>query len=60
MRVLTFAALLVVMAIYFILAVAAEVYIDDFIKPQTLFANLLISTLITGAASLAVDIDVPD
>jgi hypothetical protein len=60
MRVRTISVLFIVTAIYFIMAVAAEVFIDDFIRPQSLFAYLLVSTLITGVAALAVDIDVPD
>jgi hypothetical protein len=60
MRVRTFAVLLIVMAIYFIMAVASEVFVDDFIKPQSLFTYLLISTLITSAAALTVNINVPE
>jgi hypothetical protein len=48
------------MAIYYIMAVAAEVFIDDFVKPQSLFTYLLFSTLITGVAALMINIDVPD
>ena len=60
MRVRTFAVLLVVMAIYFIMAVASEVFIDDFIRPQSLFTYLLLSTIITSTAALTVDVNVPD
>lgn len=60
MRVRTFSVLFIVMAIYYIMTVAAEVFIDDFVKPQSLFTYLIISTLITGIAALAINIDVPD
>lgn len=60
MRVRTFSVLFVVVAIYYIMALAAEVFVDDFVKPQSLFTYLLISTLITGIAALTINIDVPD
>jgi hypothetical protein len=60
MRVRTFSVLFVVVAIYYIMAVAAEVFVDDFVKPQSLFTYLLISTLVTGIAALTINIDVPD
>jgi len=60
MRVRTFSILFIIMAIYYIMAVAAEVFIDDFVKPQSLFTYLLFSTLITGVAALMINIDVPD
>ena len=59
MRVRTFSVLFVVVAIYYIMAVAAEVFVDDFVKPQSLFTYLLISTLVTGIAALTINIDVP-
>ena len=59
MRIRTISVLFIVTAIYFIIAVAAEVFIDDFIKPQSLFSYLLISTILTGFAALAINIDVP-
>lgn len=60
MRVRTFSVLFLIMALYYIITVAAEVFIDDYIRPQGLFIYLLIGTLITGLASLAINIDVPD
>lgn len=60
MRVRTFSVLFIVMAIYYIMTVASEVFIDVYVKPQSLFTYLIISTLITGIAALAINIDVPD
>lgn len=59
MRVRTYTALFVTTAILLIIAVAAEVVIDDYVKPHTLFAYLVISTLLSGAASLALSVDIP-
>lgn len=59
MRVRTFSVLFILMAIYYIVAVTAEVFVDDFVKPRSLFAYLLVSTLITGIATLMINIDVP-
>jgi len=59
MRVRTFSVLFILMAIYYIMAVVTEVFVDDFIKPRSLFTYLLVSTLITGIAALMINIDVP-
>ena len=59
MRVRTFAVLCLLMAIYFVTTVATEVYIDDFVRPRSVFANLLLGTLLTSVAALAVNIDIP-
>lgn len=48
MRVQALASLFVVMAILFIMAVAAEVFVDSFMKPASLFGYLIITTMITG------------
>jgi len=59
MRVRTFSVLFVIMALYLVITVAAEVFIDDYVKPHSMFTYFVLSTLLTGIASLAVDIDVP-
>ncbi len=59
LRLQSFAVLFLLMALFFIMTVAAEIWEDDFVKPHTLFMYLLISTLVTGLASLAVDIPMP-
>ena len=59
MRIRTLSVLLLVVAIYYIMTVATEVFVYDFIRPQSLFSYLLISTLIATIAALAIDIDVP-
>jgi hypothetical protein len=60
MRVSTVTALFIVIAIYFIMAVAAEVFVDDFVKPGSLFLYLLVSTVVTSLAALTVNVDIPD
>jgi hypothetical protein len=59
MRVRTFTVLFLLMAIYLVITVAAEVFVDEYVKPHTMFAYLVISTALTGLASLTVDLDVP-
>lgn len=51
--------LLLLMGIYFVMSVATEVFVDEFIKPSTLFSSLLVGTILSGVASLAIDIDTP-
>lgn len=60
MTVPMFSVLFILMAIYFIISVTAEVFVDDFVKPRSLFTYLLISSLITSIAALMVNIDIPD
>ena len=60
MRVRTISILFIIMAIYFIMTVASEVFIDDFVKPSSMFVYLLLSTFLTGIAALAINIDIPD
>lgn len=56
MRVQSIASLFIVVAILFIMAVAAEVIVDDFMKPPSLFSYLIITTMITGVlASVIVE-----
>ena len=59
MRIRTFSILFIIMAIYLVITVAAEIFIDDYVKPRSMFTYFVISTLLTGIASLAIDIDVP-
>ena len=48
MRARSLASLFITVAILFVMAVAAEVFVDDFMKPSSLFGYLLVTTLITG------------
>ena len=48
MRARSLASLLITVAILFVMAVAAEVFVDDFMKPSSLFGYLFVTTLITG------------
>lgn len=49
--------LLLLLALVMVVSTATEVIIDDFVHPRTLFYSLLISSVITTALSLVVDID---
>jgi len=59
MRIRTFSVLFLLMSLYLLYAVASEVFIDDYVKPHSMFAYLVLGTIITGMASLAVDIEIP-
>ncbi len=60
MRIQTVSVLLLLIAIYYIISVAAEVFIDDYVKPRSMFAYLLVGTVLTSLAALAIDIDLPE
>ena len=56
MHVQSVASLFIVTAVLFIFAVASEVFVDDVMKPRTIFGYLVITTLITGIiASVVVE-----
>jgi antibiotic biosynthesis monooxygenase (ABM) superfamily enzyme len=54
MRATTPAALFIVMAILYILAVASQVFSSDFLQTSSVFSSLLISTLVSGALASVV------
>lgn len=47
------------MSIFFTMAVIINIFIADFVEPKTMFASILIGTMISSVASLAIDIDIP-
>lgn len=51
--------LLLTLAVVFIMAVATEVFVDDFVRPRSLFAYLLVSSLITCIAATFIDVGEP-
>lgn len=59
MRLRTVSVLLLLVALYLVMTVAAQVFIDDNLPHLSDFANVLVGTLLTGVAALAVDIEVP-
>jgi hypothetical protein len=59
MRLRTITAVLLLLSLYFVMAIAAEVYIDDFVKPRSLYASLLLSTFLTSTIALFITIEVP-
>lgn len=60
MRVNTFSVLFIVIAIFFIMSIVVEIFLDDFIKPNSLFIYLFLGSLISTIAGLAININVPD
>lgn len=59
LRLRTITAILLLLALYFVMAVATEVYLDEFVRPHSLFSSLLLSTFITSIAALFITIEVP-
>lgn len=59
MKVHTLSVILLVMAIYFVVSVAAEIATDEMQHPLSMFARLLIGTLVTGVTAFIVKIEVP-
>ena len=59
MRLATVTALLIVLSLYLIIAVAGEVYIDDYLEPRSAFTALFLGTVLTGVAGFCVELDVP-
>lgn len=48
MRIQTLTSLFIVMAVLFVMAVASQVFVDDVLKPASLFGVLVVSTFFTG------------
>ena len=44
-------SLIIVISILFIITIATEIFLEDDLKPQSLFAYLLLNTLISGIIS---------
>jgi hypothetical protein len=59
MKAHTLSVIILVMAIYFIISVAAEVVTDEMPQPLSLFAKLFIGTLVTGLAAFVVKVEIP-
>lgn len=54
MKTKTLATLCIVMAILLVIAVTTELFIDDYMRPSTLFASIVVSTLVSGVVSTIV------
>jgi hypothetical protein len=59
MRPRTFSVLCMLTAMFLIIAWASQVFIDQYIRPKSAFAYLVVSTILTGILSLAINVDVP-
>jgi hypothetical protein len=60
MRLTTLAATLVALALYLIVSVGNEVFVDDVIRPRSLFFSLLIGTVLATFLVMPIDIDIPN
>lgn len=60
MRVQTCSALLLLTSLYLIIAFAMEVFIDDYIKPSSLFTYFIINTILSIIATTFITIDIPN
>lgn len=54
MRVQSYATLYLVVAILFVVAVATEAFVDDVMRPTTVFGFLAISTLLSGLTTTVI------
>jgi len=59
MKAHTLSVIILVMAIYFIISVAAEVATDEMAQPLSMFVRLVIGTLVTGLAAFVVKVEIP-
>lgn len=50
--------LLLLLALSFVMAVSAQVFVDDYVRPQSMFYNLLAGTIITTLGALFINIRV--
>jgi|SRR5579863_826203 hypothetical protein len=60
MRVSSFAVIFLLMAIFMIVSVAWQVFSDEAVKTKSLFLVMLAGTIVTGFATLGLNIAVPD
>jgi succinate dehydrogenase hydrophobic anchor subunit len=61
MRVIaTVIAALILLSIFYIMAVGAQVFVNDYVSPQKMFLNLFATTLITGLASSMIYVKIPN
>ena len=60
MRVASFAAIFLLMAIFMIVSVAWQVFSDEAVKTKSLFLVLLAGTIVTGLATMGLNVSVPD
>lgn len=59
MRVATFAVIFLLMAIFMIVSVAWQVFSNEAVKTKSLFLVMLAGTIVTGFATMGLNIDVP-
>ena len=50
----------ILMAIYLLTSIAGQVFTDSTVKNRSLFVTLLAGTIVTGLATIGLEIDVPD
>jgi len=57
-RIRTLSSLLVIITIFFIIAIATQVFIDEFMHPKAVMYTILFGTLISSFAAVVIDIDI--
>lgn len=59
MRVHTLSVFFIILALCFIVAVATEVFIDDYVNPHSLFVYLFMGAAISSLILFIIDIKLP-
>ena len=54
-----YAVVLTLIALYFVAAVATEVFVDDVLEPSSVYSYLLAGTILTSLVGFAVSVDIP-
>lgn len=56
----TLTVIILLMSLYIVVGVGTEVFIDNIIKPKTMFFSLVAGTLVSSMATLFIDLDLPE
>jgi hypothetical protein len=59
MRLVTVSVLYIVVSLVLIMSIATDIFVSDYVHPHSYFGILLVGAVITGLASVVVDVDVP-
>ena len=54
MQTRSLSSLFIILAILFIMAIAAHIYVDEFMGVSAVFVNLLLVTIVTGIMTTAI------
>ena len=59
MKAHTLSVIVLVMAVYFIISVAAEVAADEMSHPLSMFVRLVVGALVTGLTAFVIKVEIP-